>query len=186
MPETPNPTRTALIRSWQVAHAALERKDPEKTLAAALASAVELTNAERGFVVLRREGNYRATAELRTTHKEINDNEKLFSVAMVELALEKNQVLLVNDPVLQERFMKSESVKGLRIKTAILAPIIIKDETVGTLVLYDRKHVRYFTEEDKKLVESFVLHFALIVEALLERERDAAEKAARAEGTRRR
>src|SRR5581483_3906288 len=96
MPETPNPTRTALIRSWQVAHAALERKDPEKTLEAALASAVELTNAERGFVVLRRDGQFYATAVLTTTHRDVNENEKLFSVAMVELALEMNQVLLVN------------------------------------------------------------------------------------------
>src|SRR5581483_1451916 len=89
-------------------------------------------------------------------------------------------------PVLQERFLKSDSVKGLRIKTAILAPIIIRDETVGTLVLYDRKHVRYFTEEDKRLVESFVLHLALIVETLLEKERDAKEKAERTGSAKRR
>jgi Nif-specific regulatory protein len=136
--------------------------DLQRLLDETLHSAISGIGAERGMIILTdEEGEH-----YRTLASESLENDLDFSTSIVQATLECRETLMSSDLSSDSRFEKAESVKGLNILSFICVPLMVpgRTQTIGTLYVDQRIHVKTFTEEDAGFLQAFANLAAIAIE----------------------
>ncbi len=112
--------------------------------------ATEAIEAERGFILLKDNGDLSVKIARKIKEGDIYD----FSKSIVNLCLEKNEPLIVRDFKKDERFKNTESAIFKSIKSALCVPLRYKGETIGAIYV-DKKAGSPFSSEDLEFMEAF-------------------------------
>ncbi len=139
-------------------------------------AAIQLTGAERGFLVLRNENgelDYRVASN--DASQNIPDAERAASRTIIHKVLDGGEPILVNDVGDQADLKAQRSIAELQVHSVMGAPLRVKNRLLGAAYVDTTRPEKIFTPEDLLLFQSFVHLAAIALEnaRLLEAERDA-------------
>ncbi|MEB3197040.1 MAG: HD domain-containing phosphohydrolase [Candidatus Sericytochromatia bacterium] len=137
--------------------------DLDKILEQAVDMIVELTEAERGFLLFFENG------QIRSQVSRVNVDRRppldwQFSKSIAEKVLSTGEVVCVFDALADQNFNQSQSVVDLNLRTVICVPMRVKGKVVGAIYV-DRQSVNEnFTPSDLEMVLSLAAQAAGAIE----------------------
>ncbi len=113
-------------------------RDPERLLPAILDAALEVTGAERGFLLLT-DGEELTTASARGAEgTPLEGDARALSRSVARRTIERGESILSTDAEADERFSGAASVHDLRIRSVLCVPLKIQEAVVGAVYLDNR------------------------------------------------
>lgn len=128
-------------------------------------SIIQLTGAERGFLMLYDEesGELQSKAARDIEHETIHGQEKV-SKTVIERTMSSGQGVLTNNAQEDERFSGTESVVGYQLRSIMCAPLIARGNTLGAVYVDNRLFNGVFNEDDLGLLVTFANQAATAIE----------------------
>lgn len=136
-------------------------KDVKRLLEFIIDSGIELTGAQRGFLILKehipKRGLQWSDVDLsRNFDKDIAEEGALeVSSSIVRDVLEKEKTIVTDNAAKDRRFDHYQSILDLKLNSILGIPLKKDDKVVGVLYLDNKAKSRVFNDEDVKLIESF-------------------------------
>lgn len=143
----------------------------ERTFAVLLESVVEMSGAEKGFLIVLRDGE-RHLAASHNVGKETLDISRV-SDSIVERVLREKQALIVSDAMHDAEFASARSVVDLRLSSVMCVPLTYRTEALGVLYLGNDNVRNLFAQTDLAILEiwagqaSVLLSMALRLDELV-------------------
>jgi signal transduction histidine kinase len=131
----------------------------------AMSAAIELTGAERGFLVLvndRGEWNFRVARNMDTG--EIEHAEQAASHTVIRKVLDGRQPILINDVVGASDLTKQQSIAKMQVRSVMGAPLISKGKLLGAAYVDTSRLAGVFDQLSLVLFETFVQLAAVALE----------------------
>src|SRR6185503_19728985 len=134
--------------------------DTGEVLQLAMDSAVELTGAERGFLILAVQPGKASTklevAVARNIDRErIGKSQLKFSHSIAKRVVQSGEATLTVDALADERFASNASVHGLKLRSIVCVPIRGQGNVLGALYLDNRFQRGRFAPADADLLDAF-------------------------------
>jgi GAF domain-containing protein len=161
-----DPHREALRELHRVARAINEETRPEKLYGLIMDSAIKLTRAERGFLILVTPGvgmDVKAARSLKREH--IENPEFEVSRGIILEALKSGMPVIVGDAKQDTEFGKRRSVTAMRLASVACVPLKARGRLLGVLYLDNRYRSDLFEAEDLLMLETFADHAAIALAA---------------------
>ncbi|WP_437946975.1 sigma 54-interacting transcriptional regulator [Sorangium sp. So ce296] len=131
-------------------------------LAMAMDAAIDLTAAERGFVLLEQPGGELRVAVARNVDREkVGRSHLKFSYSIAERAIAAQEPVVTVDAQDDPRFREHASVHAMRLRSVIAVPIRSPDGVLGALYLDNRFRRARFAPDDVDLLLAFADQVAL-------------------------
>ncbi|MCU0723532.1 MAG: GAF domain-containing protein, partial [Planctomycetes bacterium] len=157
-PSTPEEARLeteSLRRLLEITKRMNAEQDLDPLLALILDSAIDLTRAERGFLILLEEGHMKFRVARTHGGAPIEHPELQISHHIASEVLQSKRTVISADAQEDERFSGAKSVKDLNLRSVLCTPLLYQARLVGALYIdntYDRS---VFDERDIELLEAF-------------------------------
>ncbi|RYY00680.1 GAF domain-containing protein, partial [bacterium] len=130
--------------------------DLNKVLNSVIDRVMEVSEADRGFLILLNEKGELYSQVVKTKEGSAGENKLLsFSKTFTEDVLKTGHPLWVADAQADSRFATQKSVLAMDLRTVICVPLKENDKVIGLIYLDRQSVIRTFTEDDLNLVESF-------------------------------
>ncbi len=124
----------------------------------------EVIKPDRAYLLFRDQESGELTPEVIKTRKEEDDEKEVkISRSIIERCTKEGVSLLVSDAAQDDRFAESESVIMNRIRTAMVAPLIYKGETMGVVYIDTNTRMVPFTQGDLELLTGITNQAALAI-----------------------
>jgi len=142
--------------------------------------------AEEGFVLLREEGSSNPVIRATRNRSETSDRTPSISLTIVREAMNSGEAILSADVMGDNRFLGSQSIAGMRLRSMMCAPLLGLDgQALGLIQLASRDVTLPFVESDLDVlvgvatqgalaIENASLHAEVLKQRDLERELDFA------------
>ncbi|WP_437281572.1 sigma 54-interacting transcriptional regulator [Sorangium sp. So ce375] len=131
-------------------------------LAMAMDAAIDLTAAERGFLLIEQTGGELRVAVARNVDREkVGRSHLKFSYGIAERAIATQEPVVTVDAQEDPRFHAHASVHAMRLRSVIAVPIRSPDGVLGALYLDNRFRRARFAPEDVDLLLAFADQVAL-------------------------
>jgi serine/threonine-protein kinase PknK len=137
----------------------------ERVLEYAVQAALDLTEAERGFLVLSEASQLETGARVavaRSTEPTLPEGEGP-SQSIVRRTLEREEAILTTDAQGDPRFTGQGSVHALRLKSVLSVPILSPSGALGVLYVDCRVQRGRFTEAERELLSAFADQLAIAI-----------------------
>jgi len=158
-----------LARAAQLVNSSL---DLDSVLRKALDVAVEVMNAERGFIILR-EG--RKVAALHNFERSsIDEDDESPSNTIVNRTLASGEAVFTTDAQTDPLWNEQKSIVSLHLRSIACVPLRVRNETIGAVYLDSRVIPGLFKFGDREMLVSFANQAALAIEhaRMFEEERE--------------
>jgi signal transduction histidine kinase len=134
---------------------------PETILNRAISASIELTGAERGFLVLISENGEWKFSVAKNMDTDIDDAEAAASRTIIRKVLEACRPILVNDVVGSSDLTNQQSIARMQVRSVMGAPLISKGKLLGAAYVDTSKLAGVFDQTSLVLFETFV-HLAAV------------------------
>lgn len=164
----PGPLRAAWLEMLlDVSRRIHTEVNPDAVLEAIVDSLVLITEADRGFLMLRDEEG-ELVFQIARDHAGRPLEEKRFELCMgaVEEAAETGETRLIGDATAAEGWRSRLSVVSLNLRTIVCVPLKTPRGVVGVIYVDSNAITRGFTKKDVPLVEAFAAQAAAALERL--------------------
>jgi transcriptional regulator with GAF, ATPase, and Fis domain len=151
-----------LLRLQEINRRLASELDLTRLLAYIMDTAIEVTQAERGCLLLRTGDKlqYRAVRNIRGPADEVFR----LSRSIVATVIRSGSPVMTFDACTDRTFGRASSVQNLKLRSVLAVPLSIRDETIGALYLDNRLTRGVFAESDRQMIESFADQAALAIE----------------------
>ncbi|KPL07209.1 hypothetical protein AMJ86_05290, partial [bacterium SM23_57] len=159
------PTWNEWFRLTRIVQELTTNLDVDSLLDAVMDYSIEITNAERGFLVLVDDSgglDFRVARGM--DRQEIVNAEKAASRSVIQKVIKSRKPILENDVPSSDDLASKHSLMQLEIKSVMGAPLISKDTLVGVAYVDTRSITNLFTREDLINLETFVNLAAIAIE----------------------
>ncbi|HEY3295065.1 MAG TPA: ATP-binding protein [bacterium] len=144
----------------------------------AMSAAIELTGAERGFLVLVNErGEWSFEVARNMESGEIANAEKAASHTVLRRVLEGHEPILINDVVGASDLTQQQSIAKMQVRSVMGAPLVAKGKLLGAAYVDTSRLAGVFDQASLVLFESFVQLAAVALENARLIEAEQASKA---------
>ncbi|WP_372367582.1 sigma 54-interacting transcriptional regulator [Candidatus Uabimicrobium sp. HlEnr_7] len=141
----------------------LRERDLKKLLDFIMDTAIELTKAERGFIILR--NTEKAFEVARNFEKEYIENPEFeVSHSITEQVIKTGLPILSENAMEDERFNGYRSVAELNLYSILAVPLASHEKILGAVYIDNRFETSVFSEKEKNLLSAFAVQAALAVE----------------------
>ncbi|MCC6299253.1 MAG: GAF domain-containing protein [Anaerolineales bacterium] len=152
----------ALAGIGQIVNSTLEIDD---VLQIVMDTIVRLTEAERGFLMLRDERGEMGIRIARNWEREsINENEFAISKTIVQRVIQGNEAVLTTNALEDQRFSGQESIIAFNLRSILCVPLMVKTELIGVIYTDNRIRTGIFSESDRDLLIAFANQAAVAIE----------------------
>ena len=152
----------ALAGIGEVINSSLEL---DEVLRIVMDTIVRLTNAERGFLMLRDEQGQMATRVARNWEQEsINPSESAVSRTVMQRVIESGQAVLTTNAQEDPRFGGQESIVAFNMRSILCVPLKVKNDLIGVIYADNRIRSGIFTEAERGLLDAFANQAAVAIE----------------------
>lgn len=136
------------------------QRDPHGLYGLILDSAMELTGAERGFLIMPEYGKWkRGTWKVQTARhfrlRDLPGGRDLLSRTIINRLLEGRKPLLIHNAQEEKDLKEFKSIAALRLRSILAVPIVVYGEMIGALYLDHSDASSLFEEKDLKLLKAF-------------------------------
>ncbi len=129
--------------------------DLRKLLNMILDSAIMLTSAERGFLVLTEEGKLRFEVARNFDKESVKKPAFKISHSIAEQVASTGKAVLSSDALTDERFQEYMSVTDLKLRSVLCIPLNARGRIIGVVYMDNRFEKGVFTPDDMKALASF-------------------------------
>jgi transcriptional regulator with GAF, ATPase, and Fis domain len=178
------PDAERLVKVLHIAREMNRAFDRDQLLALILDRAIEITGAERGFVVLLNEGREEVHLARNLDREAVSEPERKMSTQIVKEVVRTGRIVRTENAEEDTRFEEYLSVRQLHLKSLVAVPFRSGRKTIGALYLDNRFRIGSFTEQDERILELFADQAVAAIDKAtlireLEAQRAAAEEAMR-------
>jgi transcriptional regulator with GAF, ATPase, and Fis domain len=138
-------------------------RDEERLLALIMDSAIDLTGADRGFLLTLEDGKIRARAAYNLEGVKVEDPELKISRTIARRAMQTRRAVLSSDAGSDERWTGMESIAALNLRSVLSVPLVSDDGVLGALYVDHRFEPGTFTDAHVRLLEAFADQAALAI-----------------------
>ena len=128
-----------------------------------LDSVIDLTGAERGFVLLEETDGLKVETQ-RNMNAQSQDEHIKWSRSIARQAMEHLAPVLTVDASSDRRFSDAASVMDLKLRSVLAVPLILRGEAVGTLYVDNRMRRGAFRQADAELAMDFADQAAVAID----------------------
>ncbi len=140
----------------------VEPKPINEMLLVMLDQLLEVTGADKGFVILL-DGGRPLVHVARNIDQELLDSETGFSDSIVRKTIKTLSPVLVSDAMSDSEFSGSASVVGLKLCSVMCVPLLVRGELLGVLYLGNDNVVSLFDQESLDLLQVFSGQAGLLI-----------------------
>ena len=152
----------ALATTTQAVNSSLEL---DEVLQLVMDTIVRLTEAERGFLMLRDIQGEMITHVARNWEQEsINPNEFAISRTIIQRVIDSGTPVLTTNAQEDPRFGGQESIVAYNLRSIVCVPLKAKTELIGVIYADNRIRSGIFKESDKELLTIFADQAAIAIE----------------------
>lgn len=138
--------------------------DLEKLLEALIDVVVDLSDAERGFVLLRAKDGLEVVVARNMDREVIRKSRSKFSTSIAQQVMVSGETVRLDDAIEAGDFREKESVMALRIRSVVCLPLPGRSGTMGAMYLDNRFKPGVFDEEVIDMLKAFSEQAALAVD----------------------
>ena len=140
-------------------------RDFDRLLELIVDSAVTLTKAERGFLMLfRKDGNLEFSVTRNIDKKTIEDEEFKISRTVVNQVLATGEPLFLSDIYEDKKFKITESIEVLGLRMVMCVPLKAKEHLLGLIYVDSHSETESFTKLEEKIFEAFAAQASVAIE----------------------
>jgi transcriptional regulator with GAF, ATPase, and Fis domain len=151
-------------RIFEINKELLQLKKLSSVLDIIIDSAIEITKAQRGFLMLKDEGPDLFIEIARNFEKENLDNNDIeISRSIIEKVISSGKLILVHNACTDKRFKMHHSVQKLSLKSVLCMPLKNHEVTQGAIYLDNKLSTGLFREEDIQLLETISAQASLAI-----------------------
>lgn len=126
---------------------------------------IRLTQAERGFLMLRSaKGDFNTVVARNWEQEELSDNETIVSKTVIQRVFSTGMPVLTTNAQEDPRFGGQDSVIIHNLRSILCVPLKVKDQLTGVIYTDNRIRAGIFTETEKELLVTFANHAAVALE----------------------
>ena len=138
---------------YRVSRALLKEGEYGELLSGLLDTLIEGLGADRGFVVVREAGEFRATAARNFRSEALSRAEEAVSRSIARSVMESGKAILIGDAAVTEPYSKQPSIQQLSLRSVLCAPLVASDEAFALIYLENREVTNCFTEKHRELLD---------------------------------
>ncbi len=129
-------------------------------------SIIQLTGAERGFLMLydAQNGSLQTRAARNFDQETIEADDINMSQTVIERAIDTSKGILSSNAQEDERFSGHESVVGYQLRSIMCAPLRVRNQTLGAVYVDNRLFSGVFAQDDLGLLVTFANQAAIAIE----------------------
>jgi transcriptional regulator with GAF, ATPase, and Fis domain len=142
----------------------LEIREIPKQIEALLDAVIEVVHANKGFVILLRDGDPEITAARNVDRETIPDAVTQLSDSILRRCIDTRQPLIVSDAVNDTMFNSSESVLDLQLSSVMVAPLIAQGQLLGLIYVGNDNVVNLFEQSSLEVLTVFAGQASLILQ----------------------
>ncbi len=153
-----------LLRLQGIASALNSERDIEALLSLIIDNAIEITGAERGFLILvgKQEMEFRVARNFE--RQDVSAPEFAISWSIATQVSTTGQPVLCVNAADDDRFGSQESVLSLGLRSVMCVPFKVKNRVLGVIYVDNRLHKGVFRRSDFRLLEILADHAAVALE----------------------
>jgi len=148
-----NPPTEHLGLLYRVSRALLKEGEYGELLAGLLDTLIEGLGADRGFVVVREAGEFRATAARNFRSEALSRAEEAVSRSIAGSVMKSGRAVLIGDASITEPYSKQPSIQQLSLRSVLCAPLVASDEAFALIYLENRQVTNCFKEAQRDLLD---------------------------------
>lgn len=152
----------ALTEIGQVVNSSLEL---DQVLRIVMDNIIQLTGAERGFLMLRDETGHMTTRIARNWEQEsLNESEYAVSRTVIQRVIETGEAVLTTNAQEDPRFGGQESIIAFNLRSILCVPLKVKNDLIGVIYTDNRIRTGIFTESERDLLVAFGNQAAIAID----------------------
>ena len=162
---------------YGIARNLLQENDYGELLTNILDMTIQALGAERGCVVSREKGEFRATAARNFRNQTLAEKEREISTTIAGMAVQEGRVLRFHNAQESEILRDKKSVRKLHPRSVLCAPLIVSNDAFAVIYLENREISNHFNENHERLLSEICalaaprLHTAVAIENARQRAR---------------
>jgi len=139
--------------------------DLDEVLESVMDTIVELTGAERAYLMLQQENGRPSIRAARNWDKEtIGESDAQFSGSIVNAAIEQGTAIITDNAQTDDRFGGMESIMAQQVRSILCIPLNLHGRLVGVLYADNRFHMGVFKEEMLPILTAFGNQAAIAID----------------------
>ena len=152
----------ALTEIGQIINSSLEL---DEVLRIVMDNIIKLTEAERGFLMLRDSNGQMSTRVARNWEQEsLNETEHSVSRTVIQRVIETGDSILTTNAQQDPRFGGQESIIAFNLRSILCVPLKVKNELIGVIYADNRIRSGIFTESERVLLRAFSNQAAIAID----------------------
>jgi transcriptional regulator with GAF, ATPase, and Fis domain len=156
-----------LRKLYEFSQGLMHIRDFSELLRALMDAVVEVTHADKGFLLLVRESGPEIAVARNLRQQDIAHGVRHLSDSIVAKVLSQRRPLIVSDALHDEEFSSSESVMNLKLCSVMCAPLIAQGELLGLLYVGNDNVVNLFEEQSLDVLTIFAGQASMILQSAL-------------------
>mgnify|MGYP005842615535 CR=1 FL=1 len=142
-----------------------ESLDLQTVLDHVMDSVIQLSGAERGFLVLRNDdGGVSVTAARGIDQQTLTSDKFAFSHTIINRVLDSGEPILTTNATEDPRFSGQHSIVIQALRSIMASPLRVRGRVIGVAYVDNRAHTGLFTQDDLVALETFSVQAAIAIE----------------------
>jgi PAS domain S-box-containing protein len=138
--------------------------DLATVLAEVIDTLIQITGAERGFLMLREQGELQVMVARNWDRSSIGAGEEAFSRTIVDRVVRLGEPILTTNAQADARFSGQESIVAYNVRSVLCVPLKVKGQLTGVIYADNRVREGLFSEKDRSLLAAFADQAAAALE----------------------
>ncbi|WNG37366.1 GAF domain-containing protein [Archangium violaceum] len=139
----------------------------DELLESLLDEAIEVTRADKGFLILRENGELSVKVARNLSRENIEDAMERVSDSIIEKVVRSRKPLIVSDALDDPEFKSSKSVVSLKLLSVMCVPLMRDDELFGVLYVGNDRLVNRFEPKSLDMLTIFAAQALLLIQNAL-------------------
>ncbi len=156
-----------LRKLYEFSQRLMEIKDVSELLRALMDAVVDVTHADKGFLLLVRDEQPEVAVARNLKREDIPNGVRHLSDSIVAKVLSTKRPLIVSDALHDMEFKTSESVMNLKLCSVMCAPLLVQGQLLGLLYVGNDNVVNLFEEKSLDVLTVFAGQASLILQSAL-------------------
>ena len=163
----PSTELSGLRKLYDFSQRLMELRSVPELLSALMDAVIEVTNADKGFLILTEAEGPRVAVARNLKHENITDAVRQLSDSIIKRVIDSKKPLIVSDALHDEQWRGSESVMNLKLCSVMCAPLMAQGELLGILYVGNDNVVNLFEERSLDVLTIFAGQASLILQNAL-------------------
>ncbi|BDG07656.1 sigma 54-interacting transcriptional regulator [Anaeromyxobacter paludicola] len=163
----PDPSVEAMRSLVRLSERLLGNSDAARLPAALLDAVMDVTRAEKGFLILLEDGELQIRAARNLAQEDLADAAARVSDSIIQKVVRTRRPVIVADALHDREWSGSDSVVNLKLCSVMCAPLLERGEVFGVLYLGNDSVVNLFEEKDLEALTVFAAQASLLMQNAL-------------------